>query len=68
MIEFPKYLTAESVQIINSLMQVDPFQRLGAGKPGSDLDYEALKSHPFFKGISFKQLSNTSPPVPHEKF
>lgn len=54
---FPNYLSLESVDIIDKLLQLDPKKRLGAGEPGSDNDYEKLKSHPFFKGIYFKRLS-----------
>jgi hypothetical protein len=49
-------------------MNLDHDKRIGAGQPGSDLEYEALKSHPFFKGINFKKLSQMPPPVPVEKF
>lgn len=53
-IAYPKYLKPESIDLIDKLMQKDPFSRLGAGKPGSGLDYAALQQHDFFKGISFK--------------
>ena len=49
-------------------MQLQPEKRLGAGQPGTDNDYEHLKSHPFFKGINFKKLEQTSPPIPTERF
>lgn len=40
---------------------------MGAGfEPNND--YEALKAHPFFKGINFQKLSATSPPIPLERF
>ncbi len=65
---FPKYLAVETIDFIDRLMQIDPFQRLGAGAPGSGNDYEKLKQPPFFKGINFKKLQNTSPPIPYERF
>jgi len=49
-------------------LHLDPEQRLGAGPPGSPNDYDALKNHPYFKGINFKALSITAPPVPAERY
>lgn len=65
---FPKYLPMDAVDLIDKLMQLDPYQRLGAGTEGSDNDFVHLKSHPFFKSINFKKLHNTSPPIPAERF
>ena len=65
---FPKYLPLEAIDLIDKLMQLNPHLRLGAGEPGSDHDYECLKSHPFLKSISFKKLQTTPPPVPAERF
>lgn len=65
---FPKYLPVEAIDLIDRLMQLDPFIRLGAGQLGSENDYESLKGHPFFKGINFKRLPSQSPPVPFERF
>jgi 3-phosphoinositide dependent protein kinase-1 len=50
----PNELEPEAVDIIDKLLQLDPADRLGAGPPGSKNDYEALKLHPYFKGINFK--------------
>jgi hypothetical protein len=61
-------LSLEAVDLIDKLMQLVPEERLGAGEPGSDTDYEHLKNHPFFKGINFKRLHHTAPPVPVERF
>ena len=36
-------------------------QRLGAGATGGDLDYFALKSHPFFDGINWENLDQIKP-------
>ena len=46
-------MSDEAKDLITRLLQVDPYRRLGAGKPGGSNDYKALKSHPFFKGIDF---------------
>ena len=40
----------EAVSLIDKLLQLNPLERLGAGAKGSSLDFEALKSHEFFKG------------------
>jgi hypothetical protein len=40
-----------------------PKQRLGAGKPGSNNDINALKKHEFFKGINFEELHLKKPPL-----
>ena len=56
------------VDIINKLLQLDPRHRLGAGENGTDNDYEALKRHPFFSGINFDTLKETSPPIPRDRF
>ena len=46
----------DAADIIDSLLQIDPRKRLGAGQPGSNLDYQALKNHAFFNGIDFENL------------
>mmetsp|Transcript_32690 Transcript_32690/g.56863 ORF Transcript_32690/g.56863 Transcript_32690/m.56863 type:complete len:414 (-) Transcript_32690:4523-5764(-) len=44
------------LDLIQKLLISTPTRRLGAGPPGSDNDYSALKSHPFFEGIDFSNL------------
>jgi len=41
---------------------LDPKARLGAGKLGSERDYEGLKAHPFFEGVDFNNLHHQEPP------
>ena len=53
---FPKYLPLESIDLIDKLMQLNPFQRLGAGAPGSENDYSCLKKHPFFKQNQYNSI------------
>jgi hypothetical protein len=36
---------------------------LGAGPPGSGRDFKALKKHPFFAGIDWKNLNKIRPPL-----
>ena len=67
-LNFPNDLEPEAVDLIDALLHLDPSERLGAGPPGSPNDYEALKAHPFFKGINFKTLAQTAPPVPAERY
>ena len=50
------------------LLQKDPRARLGAGPPGTSLDYSNLKAHAFFSGINFTTLEQTSPPIPADRF
>jgi 3-phosphoinositide dependent protein kinase-1 len=46
----------EAKALIARLLNKDPKKRLGAGIPGSNNDFLALKSHPFFKGIEWENL------------
>ena len=52
----PNELEPEVVDIIDKLLQLDPRNRLGSGKEGSDLSFSVLKAHPFFTGINFETL------------
>ena len=42
--------------LVDKLLQLNPEDRLGAGRQGSKNDYSALKAHPFFKEIDFGRL------------
>lgn len=55
-ITFPDEMTAESKNLIESLLIADPDARLGAQ------GFDALKSHAFFNGIDWNALSTTTPP------
>ena len=55
-IEFPEYLSVEAVALIDSMLMLNPMERLGA--PGSACGIENLKNHPFFKGIDFTDLKS----------
>lgn len=50
-IDFPEYLSVEAVALIDSLLMLNPAERLGS--PGSSCGIQNLKNHPFFKGIDF---------------
>ena len=43
----------EAVDLIDKLLALNPLERLGYGPKGSGIDFEALKSHNFFKGLNF---------------
>lgn len=65
---FPYGLDPEAVDIIDRLLHLEPSERLGVGPEGSENSFEALKAHPYFKGINFKLLDQTAPPVPADRF
>lgn len=46
----------EAIDLIDNLMNLNPFERLGAGFT-EETTYEALKNHQFFKGINFNKLT-----------
>ena len=64
-IEFPEEFPDEAKDLWLRLLEKDPRKRLGAGLPGSENDMIALKSHPFFKGIDFDNISKLDSPIPN---
>ena len=57
-IEFPSSLSHEFISLIESLLQLDPKNRLGASDDHEN-GYSALKSHPFFAGVNFNATTAT---------
>ncbi|XP_038975249.1 3-phosphoinositide-dependent protein kinase 2-like isoform X2 [Phoenix dactylifera] len=57
-LKFPDYFSDEARDLIDKLLDTDPSKRPGAGPDG----YAALKMHPFFKGIDWKNLRKTPAP------
>eukprot|EP01121_Diplochlamys_sp_Union-15-3_P012950 TRINITY_DN3952_c0_g1_i1.p1 TRINITY_DN3952_c0_g1~~TRINITY_DN3952_c0_g1_i1.p1 ORF type:complete len:150 (+),score=15.63 TRINITY_DN3952_c0_g1_i1:38-451(+) len=53
----PKNIPEEAKDIILLLLVKDPTKRLGFK------DYEDIKTHPFFRGIDWQNLSNITPPA-----
>ena len=49
-------LDEHAKDLIDKLLQVNPIKRLGAGRPGSQNDYNAILKHPYFSKIDFNQL------------
>lgn len=60
----------DAIDLVDKLLQLNPLERLGGGPPDSNLSYDALKAHPFFKGINFTRIANKSmaPPIPVDLF
>ena len=63
----PEDMPQPAVDLIQSLLKLHPLERLGAGEPGSENDFSALKNHPFFKGIEFDNLHKKSPPLQKDR-
>lgn len=62
--KFPEGFPEVAKDLCMKLLEKDPFKRLGAGKPGSENDIFALKSHSFFEGIDFDKLHSKESPIP----
>lgn len=58
-LKFPEYFSDAARNIIDKLLEMDSTKRLGAGPGG----YAALKKHPFFKGIDWKNLRQSPAPT-----
>lgn len=52
-IPYPDTMDKDAKDLIQKLIVLNPLERLGVGEPGSDLDYQHLKNHPFFSGINW---------------
>lgn len=65
---FTEDFSPEARDLISKLFQRDPRRRLGAGQPGSAHDFEALKSHPYFKGTDFNKIFLMQTPYNFKKF
>ncbi|RXI07543.1 hypothetical protein DVH24_005316 [Malus domestica] len=57
-LRFPNNFSEEAKDLINRLLDLDPSRRPGARPDG----YAALKMHPFFKGVDWKNLRTQTPP------
>lgn len=67
-IEYPNSMPIEAVDLIDNLLSMNPYERLGAGEKGKPYDYEALKAHKFFEGLNFERIADgkISPPIPRD--
>jgi len=52
----------DAKDLICSLLQPNPLNRLGSGSKGPLNNYSVLKNHPFFEGIDFDMIPFISPP------
>uniref|UniRef100_A0A0N5BC10 3-phosphoinositide-dependent protein kinase 1 n=1 Tax=Strongyloides papillosus TaxID=174720 RepID=A0A0N5BC10_STREA len=57
--DFPQGFPTISKDIVQKLLVLEPSKRLGSHGMGG---IESLKSHPFFNGIDWKNLTNSQPP------
>jgi serine/threonine protein kinase len=56
----PMQTDSDAADLIDRLLTLDSKMRIGCGKEG----YAELKNHNFFKGINWKTITKTSPPLP----
>ncbi|EOA20487.1 hypothetical protein CARUB_v10000799mg [Capsella rubella] len=57
-IKFPNHFSEAARDLIDRLLDPDPSRRPGASSEG----YTALKKHPFFTGVDWKNLRSQTPP------
>ena len=53
----------DAADLIDKLLQADPRNRLGSDSKDSFTNYQALKSHAFFRNIDFETLNKTKVPT-----
>ncbi len=53
----------EAKDLISRLLVKNPKLRLGNGPEGSDIDFKALKRHPFFKDLDWSLLQTCASPL-----
>jgi serine/threonine protein kinase len=65
-ISFPNTMSPEAVDLIDKLIQPNPLKRLGYGPAEDNMDFAALKAHPFFNNLNFDKIRDgkIAPPVP----
>lgn len=62
-INLPDFLDPELKDLIDKLLQVDPKDRLGADIGNEKNGIDALKAHPFFKGMDFAHIHTKTVPI-----
>ncbi|TFK44560.1 kinase-like domain-containing protein [Crucibulum laeve] len=60
---FPDGFDESPKDLVQRLLVRDPSARLGVGPPGSEIDFDALTSHPFFASIVWEMLWTSQPPA-----
>ncbi len=54
--------SAQVRNLVESLLRLDPEERLGSGDVTRHGAYLSIKRHPFFAGLDFETLHQTVPP------
>ena len=57
-LNFPKNIDYDTQELIDSLLDLRPFSRIGMQ------GYDEIKSHKYFKGINFEELKTKKIKVP----
>ena len=57
-LKFPSYMDKDAQDIVDSLLDIRPFNRIGMQ------GYDELKNHPYFKGMDFNKLEKRKLTVP----
>ena len=67
-IKWPRqpYVSPQAKDLIEQLLKRNPSDRLGAGKPGSNNDFDALFRHVYFEKIDMNKLATQTMNVPLE--
>jgi 3-phosphoinositide dependent protein kinase-1 len=60
---FPDFFPPLAEQLVRDLVKPMPTQRLGVREDGT-VDYDIIRSHPFFASVDWANLHKTSPPPP----
>jgi len=55
-INFDPDFSPDAADFIKKCLRLDPTQRIGYNEATKNVDYDEIKSHPFFKNITFDQL------------
>lgn len=73
----PETVPSKAKDLIEKLLRIEPYERLGAGSFFGDREnnMDILKAHPFFDGINFATLNRDMAPInnnsvilsPHKK-
>lgn len=60
---FPQEFDSELKDLVTKMLKLNPEFRLGSGSSSDGLDMASLKNHPFFSGIDFARIHQTTSPL-----